>query len=142
MKKISLTIIAAFLGLMSCQNKNSAATEVNQTVVVPFTQQTSVNTNSSANSSKHNLFGTKNTEVTNTVAVGVNPAHGQPNHRCDIAVGAPLNSAANTATKGSVTQPSAAANNTTTDSNLVAGVNPAHGLEGHRCDIAVGAPLP
>jgi len=26
------------------------------------------------------------------VAIGVNPAHGQPNHRCDIAVGAPLNS--------------------------------------------------
>lgn len=26
------------------------------------------------------------------VAAGMNPAHGQPNHRCDIAVGAPLNS--------------------------------------------------
>lgn len=24
---------------------------------------------------------------------GLNPAHGQPGHRCDIAVGAPLNSA-------------------------------------------------
>jgi hypothetical protein len=26
------------------------------------------------------------------VAPGMNPAHGQPNHRCDIAVGEPLNS--------------------------------------------------
>lgn len=26
------------------------------------------------------------------VAAGMNPAHGQPGHRCDIAVGAPLNS--------------------------------------------------
>jgi len=25
--------------------------------------------------------------------VALNPAHGQPGHRCDIAVGAPLNSA-------------------------------------------------
>jgi hypothetical protein len=25
-------------------------------------------------------------------AAGLNPPHGQPNHRCDIAVGAPLNS--------------------------------------------------
>ncbi len=29
---------------------------------------------------------------TGAVAAGMNPAHGQPNHRCDIAVGAPLNS--------------------------------------------------
>ena len=28
-----------------------------------------------------------------TVAPGMNPAHGQPGHRCDISVGAPLNSA-------------------------------------------------
>jgi len=27
-----------------------------------------------------------------TTAPGMNPPHGQPNHRCDIAVGAPLNS--------------------------------------------------
>jgi len=26
------------------------------------------------------------------VAPGMNPAHGQPGHRCDIAVGQPLNS--------------------------------------------------
>jgi len=33
----------------------------------------------------------KNDAVT-AVAPGMNPAHGQPGHRCDIAVGAPLNS--------------------------------------------------
>lgn len=27
------------------------------------------------------------------VGKGMNPAHGQPGHRCDVAVGAPLNSA-------------------------------------------------
>lgn len=56
-------------------------------------------------------------------AAGLNPPHGQPGHRCDIAVGAPLGS-------GNLL------NNTT------AGLNPAHGQPGHRCDIAVGAPLP
>jgi hypothetical protein len=36
-----------------------------------------------------------NTTTTNTntaVAPGMNPAHGQPGHRCDIPVGSPLNS--------------------------------------------------
>ncbi len=49
-----------------------------------------------------------------------NPPHGQPGHRCDIPVGAPLT----TATNSSVT------------------LNPPHGQPGHRCDIPVGEPLP
>jgi hypothetical protein len=28
----------------------------------------------------------------NSTAAGINPAHGQPGHRCDIPVGQPLNS--------------------------------------------------
>jgi hypothetical protein len=74
-------------------------------------------------------------------AAGLNPAHGQPKHRCDIAVGAPLNSppagnpnqqpAANKPVVG--VQAPAAGNN--------AGLNPAHGQPGHDCAIAVGAPL-
>jgi len=82
--------------------------------------------------------------VTQNVAAGMNPAHGQPNHRCDIAVGAPLNSkpTVNTATSPNI-KPSA-------PSTLVAappvqkvapGMNPAHGQPNHRCDIAVGEPL-
>jgi hypothetical protein len=31
-------------------------------------------------------------QQTAPTAPGMNPPHGQPNHRCDIAVGAPLNS--------------------------------------------------
>ena len=33
-----------------------------------------------------------NLQSTPTVAAGMNPQHGQPGHRCDIPVGAPLNS--------------------------------------------------
>lgn len=61
--------------------------------------------------------------IQTTTSGGVNPPHGQPGHRCDIAVGAPLggNSMIN---------------------NTAANLNPPHGQAGHRCDIAVGAPLP
>ena len=92
-----------------------------------------------------------------TSAAGLNPEHGKPGHRCDIAVGAPLDSkpAAVTSTPASpvnitpnatlpkpvtVTQTPAA--NPTTPVITGAGLNPEHGKPGHRCDIAVGAPLP
>ena len=96
------------------------------------------------------------------VAKGMNPPHGQPGHRCDIPVGAPLNSpvAKTTATttsagqSGTVTQnfsvtPPPASNPVpallSTEGNeatVADGMNPPHGKPGHRCDIAVGAPLP
>jgi hypothetical protein len=95
------------------------------------------------------------------VAKGMNPPHGQPGHRCDIAVGAPLNSpkatttttASNTAQSGTVNQnftvtppasnPVPALLSTEGNETTVAdGMNPPHGKPGHRCDIAVGAPLP
>jgi len=79
-------------------------------------------------------------------AVGMNPPHGQAGHRCDIAIGAPLNSApskSNTTTASSVSNVAMPA---IVQSNAPAvvtkpGMNPPHGQTGHRCDIAVGAPL-
>ena len=95
------------------------------------------------------------------VAKGMNPPHGQPGHRCDIAVGAPLNSppakaattTSNTAESGTVTKnftvtppasnPVPALLSTEgTEATVADGMNPPHGKLGHRCDIAVGAPLP
>lgn len=83
-------------------------------------------------------------------APGMNPPHGQPGHRCDIAVGAPLNSpkatapAAHNVPKTANLEP---VTSKTTLSQPVAtetapGMNPPHGQPGHRCEIAVGAPLP
>ncbi|WP_052324059.1 hypothetical protein [Flavihumibacter sp. ZG627] len=98
-------------------------------------------------------------------ATGMNPKHGEPGHRCDIAVGAPLNSAAKsspaattTPVANSLPAPLAAlSNDTVVNTNFTpsitagtaeskpdataAGMNPKHGQPGHRCDIAVGAPL-
>ncbi|KFF07140.1 hypothetical protein [Flavobacterium reichenbachii] len=90
-------------------------------------------------------------------AKGMNPPHGQAGHRCDIPVGAPLNSPAVKTTAASTPQSGTATQNFTvtppagsnvpallsTETQAVAeGMNPAHGQPGHRCDIAVGAPLP
>ncbi|MGZ8559765.1 MAG: hypothetical protein ACXWWC_15590, partial [Chitinophagaceae bacterium] len=77
-----------------------------------------------------------------------------PGHRCDVAVGAALPkegaATAKTTTPNSPlvappvpntpliqTQPQANAASTT----VAAGLNPAHGQPGHRCDIEVGKPL-
>jgi hypothetical protein len=87
---------------------------------------------------------TVTTQTATTTAAGMNSPHGQPGHRCDIAVGAPLNSAPKTTTKTS-TVPNQNITVTpvtpTTQNKTAAGMNPAHGQPGHRCDIAVGAPL-
>ena len=76
---------------------------------------------------------------------GINPAHGQPGHRCDISVGAPLNSPPGNANK-TVTQMTAPAPAQMKTVQAPAaptakGMNPPHGQPGHRCDISVGAPL-
>lgn len=81
------------------------------------------------------------------VTAELNPAHGEPGHRCDIAVGAPLSGIPST----NLTSPAGNANITPTlpanintqpsTQAVAAGMNPAHGQPGHRCDIAVGAPL-
>lgn len=61
----------------------------------------------------------------------LNPAHGQPGHRCDIAVGAPLPSSTPPVAAASAPVPATTRR-----------LNPKHGEPGHRCDISVGAPLP
>ncbi|RYZ28160.1 MAG: hypothetical protein EOO10_10435 [Chitinophagaceae bacterium] len=79
-----------------------------------------------------------------TTSVGVNPAHGQPGHSCDVSVGAPLsNPAVSTVnTKSQTSQPIPTPPTASTITKAATtGVNPGHGQPGHRCDISVGAPL-
>lgn len=78
------------------------------------------------------------TPVKSADGVALNPAHGQAGHRCDISVGAPLNSAPTPAKT----------NNQVSDVVLDKGgalpkgaLNPAHGQPGHRCDVKVGEAL-
>ncbi len=76
------------------------------------------------------------TSIGNGASGALNPEHGKPGHRCDIAVGAPLNS---TPTTGASSQPKVISTPLAPTGN--AGLNPQHGQPGHRCDIPVGAPL-
>ena len=81
----------------------------------------------------------------------VNPAHGQPGHRCDLTAEAPLSTPVknnitpivNTSTPAPIPQNPVIYNPQTTApaSKATAGLNPAHGQPGHRCDLTVGAPL-
>ena len=77
-------------------------------------------------------------------APGMNPPHGQPNHRCDIPVGAPLNSPPGKTAEPPAANPSVTQQNVpvqTTAVQTAPGMNPPHGQPNHRCDIPVGAPL-
>lgn len=81
--------------------------------------------------------------TTNTTAA-LNPAHGQPGHRCDMPVGAPLDGSAATNTQS---QPQMTGNtspvrvNNTNTSSATPTKNPPHGQPGHDCTIPVGADL-
>lgn len=84
-------------------------------------------------------------QATTITAPGMNPPHGQPGHRCDIAVGAPLNSKPATTNPQPATTGTPSSNYTIKEvpntQKTAPGMNPPHGEPGHRCDIAVGAPL-
>lgn len=82
----------------------------------------------------------------------LNPAHGEPGHRCEIPVGAPLDGsgqASNTVTmppSSSIVMPPTADPLMAPVTSPVAGgsgrLNPAHGEPGHDCAVPVGSPLP
>ncbi|HEY9561332.1 MAG TPA: hypothetical protein VIR29_11165 [Anseongella sp.] len=64
----------------------------------------------------------------------LNPAHGQPGHRCDIAVGAPL--------PASPVAPATSTDLSPRKADTRVALNPPHGQPGHLCEIPVGSPLP
>jgi hypothetical protein len=150
MKYFYFTLLAITFGITSCKNDKTVQEQGDPRLVVPFTQQSvSGLQNQSAavaTSQDHNLFHENNIGTTPSVVAGVNPAHGQPNHRCDVAVGAPLNTSVNSTSQVQSTNVQPTQVVTTTKSNSVKtvtakGMNPPHGEKNHRCDIAVGAPL-
>ncbi len=71
----------------------------------------------------------------NPAKAALNPKHGEPGHRCDIPVGAPLD--AKPATAPNIIQAAAPP----VQQSASTAPNPKHGEPGHRCDIPVGAPL-
>ncbi|GAB3541292.1 hypothetical protein GCM10027443_40430 [Pontibacter brevis] len=75
---------------------------------------------------------------TQDATAGLNPAHGQPNHRCDIPVGTPLSAPAQ---PNLSVQPTVAPPTPKIKGAVAGGINPPHGELGHDCSVPVGAAL-
>lgn len=140
------------LFLSACNNGNA----VNETPPTAATQESSV---SSSSAVSENPLGMGDTAVVPTdmsapsadqdSKVALNPPHGQPGHRCEIPVGAPLDgSAATNAAPTAAPAPSPApmfnqpAGQAGQTAPANAKINPPHGQPGHDCAVPVGAPLP
>lgn len=150
-RKYFYIAIGLSLSFLSCKEElqpqeSSVAVRADQSQAAA-NQKAAAPQNTTQNTSQTTQQPQTTTANTNTQPQGsLNPAHGQPGHRCDIAVGAPLNS--------KPTQAPASGNKTITTQNIQAtpqvvttpvktakGMNPPHGQPGHRCDIGVGEPL-
>lgn len=91
---------------------------------------------------------TASTPTVNEKGQKLNPPHGQPGHKCEIAVGAPLDSKpvqtnVSTTSSPTVTTTTSAPSSAPVATTNAKGqkLNPAHGQPGHKCEVAVGAPL-
>lgn len=180
MKKITIIAFFAALGMISCKDTKAEATTTTET---PTTETAPVDPHAGHNHTPgeghdHETAApntaapaTQATTANTKTAAGMNPPHGQPGHRCDIPVGAPLNSPPGQGAQQQATQSTAPKTNgrgflgggTTqaaqqqqaapqqqqqampaqqTAPGMQGKPNPAHGQPGHRCDVAVGQPLP
>ncbi|HUH26117.1 MAG TPA: hypothetical protein VLY87_05785 [Flavobacterium sp.] len=162
MKKLTIIALFAAIGLVSCKDtKAEIRTGTVSTETTPITETGTTEATAVDPHAGHNHGPEGNDHGAATTAEGMNPPHGQPGHRCDIAVGAPLNSApaqptastpANSAGQGFLgsgnaqapqqATPQQAAPTQQTAPGMQGKPNPAHGQPGHRCDVSVGQPLP
>ena len=187
MKNILSALVLASVLFVSCKKEEAAVTpEANKeesvfsdsfsgpvdTAAVPVATATTPAVTTTGNPTMMTTTQTATVPAPAPVAKGMNPAHGQPGHRCEIPVGAPLNSAPGKAnvqqvkpnsttlssanlTPGTVTSNGATITTThnatpsatpspapITPTVTAPGMNPPHGQEGHDCAVAVGAPLP
>ena len=168
------SLLALSIAFTSCKNEAEAETATTSTtppepLIVPRVQAIPSENYVQPNQQVTMPQTQATTQITPQQPVvtkaGMNPAHGQPGHRCDIAVGAPLNSPAGKAAtpaaasgKASYTtttiptptsttstpQPTGAPAILTSDTPAATapGMNPPHGQPGHVCGTPVGSPLP
>lgn len=168
MKKLTIIALFATLGLVSCKDTKAEATTTETTAETTETPEATPAQAESHEGHDHSHEGHNHgpeghTETASAQqAQGMNPPHGQPGHRCDIPVGAPLDSPPQRQVPtqqaapasngqgflGGGTQQAAAPQQPQampvqeTAPGMKGKPNPAHGQPGHRCDISVGQPLP
>lgn len=157
-----LLIITATTFLLSCDTKkkttqeNAAGVIVDSTAIIVDSPATTSNTNNISETVPANAVAS-NADQPGKPAL--NPAHGEPFHRCDIAVGAPIDSAPAPTPAPQVAPSTMSQNNTGFNTNPISpsasvapaqasqptgpkpALNPAHGQPWHKCELQVGAPL-
>lgn len=86
---------------------------------------------------------TSTDETSSSTTGALNPSHGEPGHRCDIPVGAPLDQASsvNTSQQQRTTPASNVSPVRVNSSSTTPTKNPPHGQPGHDCAVPVGADL-
>lgn len=157
MKRISLMLFAAAAFTVSCKNTNTKESQTkaaSESAATPAEENTAATTDATAQNS------TTVTTSTDGNRPALNPAHGEPYHRCDIQVGAPLDSPAPVQAAAPQVVPQQAPVSNNFNTNPIApsaapapsvsstsslgpkpALNPPHGEPHHRCDLQVGAPL-
>ncbi|MFJ1401874.1 hypothetical protein [Capnocytophaga canimorsus] len=155
--KLNYVLFATFGFMVSCKNveeiKVAPEAESNTQKAEAQLQAQRSNTNPFSGQSVSSA-----TTFSSAVGVKINPPHGEPGHRCDIPVGAPLDGSSQVQNQQpdvvvSASQPIEQQIDVIPQSTqpVVSGQtqagfsgkpNPPHGEPGHRCDIAVGAILP
>lgn len=176
MKITSLLFITTLLAV-SCQKEEKASDKISakasDSLSVLKAAEAKMTNTPAVTQSQQVMTATNPTAATNVPETkpGMNPPHGQPGHRCDIPVGAPLKGNAPAAKQATITPNqtnktftvSPGGNATvnkiessdiqttppapkpvaqTTLPGMEGKPNPAHGETGHRCDIPVGVNLP
>ena len=156
MKKLLITTLLVSLVAVSCKKEEAepeitTETTTESNIIIPVAPAETAPSVQEVQTTESNMM------MQNSNATAINPAHGQPGHRCEIPVGAPLNSAPKAAnvsnptptpTNIPVNAPQIGTTNSTGSVNATAnqvtppGMNPPHGQAGHTCSGAVGAPLP
>lgn len=144
MNKIYYLALATAIGLSACTDRTERT--LKQTAPAPAL--------TSPSSASVPIPGsTDSNGQQKTVDIALNPEHGQPGHRCEIPVGAPLNSKPEDFNNNPAMQQQPAAMPQSgprieatipanANSSSTVKLNPPHGEPGHDCAVPVGQPLP
>lgn len=162
MKKVFLLAISAAFTFAACKDTKAEAV----TTDAATTENSVAHEDHTGHDHATDTPATSNQVASsNSQEVKLNPPHGEPGHRCEIPVGAPLDGSAAPAQQQVQAQPTnsgqgflgsgnsqppstpaEAMQRATPAQQTAPGMqgkpNPAHGEPGHRCDVQVGQPLP
>ncbi len=155
-KKIFLLGVLSSVLIVSCKKEEVKLVEETQQPAQPFSGEAWLKQRVGNQGQQVQPIQQQTQQEQTKTTPGMNPPHGQPGHRCEIPVGAPLDSKSLNQKQAQATQVVSqkvedkpvmkinSGNGSTTIEGVTTlpGMNPPHGQEGHRCDIAVGAPLP